>query len=496
MINLSAFIRYHAANTPDRIAIVYGGRRVSYGDLWRGIGRVACLLAARGIAPGDTVALFMKNSVAFLELAFAASHLGAVLLPINFRLAADEAAYILGNGEAKILFADEEFAPLFADRADIVVIDSAAQHGLSALAPDGPVPPMAPRAPGDLLRLMYTSGTTSHPKGVMISYENFYWKSMEHVIALGLGRDDRVLVVGPLYHVGALDLPGLAVPWLGGTLVVWRDFEAEPVLSALAVERITGAWLAPTMTNQILALPGRERYDVSALRWVIGGGEKTPESRIRAFTKAFPGARYVDAYGLTESVSGDTFMVPGFEIAKIGSTGRATPHVEIEIRDDAGRRLPAGSTGEICLRGPKVTAGYWKDPDKTRASFFGAWFRTGDVGYLDADGFLYLTDRKKDLIISGGENIASPEVERIIYELPEVLEAAVVGLPDPRWGERPVAVVVLKPGASLDLATLARHCRRHLAGFKVPKALYLREALPRNPSGKVLKRLLREELAT
>jgi len=495
MINLSAFIRYHATNGPDRLAVVYGETRATYADLWRGIGRVAGLLAARGIGPGDTVALFMKNSLAFLELAFAASHVGAVLLPINFRLSADEARYILDNGEAKLLFADEDFAPMFVGRRDLIVVPAAGQQGLSDLASGATEPPMAVRGTEDLLRLMYTSGTTSRPKGVMISYENFYWKSMEHVIALGLGQADRVLVVGPLYHVGALDLPGLAVLWLGGTLIVMREFEAETVLATLARERVTGAWLAPTMTNQILALPRREDYDVSALRWVIGGGEKTPESRIRAFAQAFPKARYVDAYGLTESVSGDTFMVPGFEIAKIGSTGRATPHVEIEIRDDDGRRLSPGQTGEICLRGPKVTKGYWKDVEKTRASFFGDWFRTGDVGYLDADGFLYLTDRKKDLIISGGENIASPEVERVIYDLPEVEEAAVVGLPDPQWGERPVAVVVLRPGAELDHATLARHCRQHLAGFKVPKELYLRAALPRNPSGKVLKRVLRDELA-
>jgi len=495
MINLSAFIRYHAINAPDRLAVVFGDRRASYTDLWTGVGQVAGLIVSRGIAPGQTVAVFMKNSLALLEVAIAASHVGAVLLPINFRLAADEARYILENGEAKLLFVDEEFAHLFTGRGDLVIVPVRAQYGLSGLAGAHAIPPMVERDTRDLLRLMYTSGTTAHPKGVMISYENFYWKSMEHVIALGLGQADRILVVGPLYHVGALDLPGLAVLWLGGTLIVLREFEAEAALALIAKERVTGAWLAPTMTNQILALPTRANYDVSALRWVIGGGEKTPESRIRAFARGFPTTRYVDAYGLTESVSGDTFMVPGFEITKIGSTGRATPHVEIDIRDDAGRRLGPGEAGEICLRGPKITRGYWKDPEKTRASFFDDWFRTGDVGHLDADGFLYLTDRKKDLIISGGENIASPEVERVIYELPQVQEVAVVGLPDPRWGERPVAVVVLKPGATLDQATLERHCRQHLAGFKVPKALYLRDALPRNPSGKVLKRVLRDELS-
>jgi len=185
-------------------------------------------------------------------------------------------------------------------------------------------------------------------------------------------------------------------------------------------------------------------------------------------------------------------MEAGREIEKIGSTGRALPHVELEIRDDTGAVLPPNTPGEICLRGPRITKGYWKDPEKTASSFFGDWFRTGDVGYLDTEGFLFLTDRKKDMIISGGENIASSEVERSIFQLPQVSEVAVIGIPDPRWGEIPAAVVVLKQGAQLDLETLQRHCRADLAGFKVPKRLVICDALPRNPSGKVLKRTLRE----
>jgi len=248
------------------------------------------------------------------------------------------------------------------------------------------------------------------------------------------------------------------------------------------------------MTTAILTCPTRDRYDVSSLQWAIGGGEKTPEVRIRAFSDCFKSARYIDAYGLTETCGGDTFMEAGREIEKIGSTGRAIAHVEIEIRDDAGNRLPSGENGEICLRGPKITQGYWKDPGKSAAAFFGDWFRTGDIGYLDEDGFLYLTDRKKDMIISGGENIASSEVERVIYELPQVREVAVIGVPDERWGEKPVAVVVLGDGAALELSDLADHCRTRLAGFKVPKQLIIRDSLPRNPSGKVLKRVLRAEL--
>jgi len=330
----------------------------------------------------------------------------------------------------------------------------------------------------------------------MISYENFYWKNAEHVVVLGLNEGARLLVTGPLYHVGGLDLPGLTVFWLGGFIYLHREFEPAKVLASIEAEKLNCAWLAPVMLSGLLALPDRGRYDVSTLRWVIGGGERTPESRIREFTTLFTKGRYIDAYGLTETVSGDTFMEAGREIEKIGSVGRTTPHVELEIRDDAGKAVPAGTSGEGCLRGPKVTKGYWKDKAKTAASFFAdGFFRTGDVGHVDAEGFLYLTDRKKDIIISGGENIASSEVERVIYQMPEVMEAAVIGLADPRWGEKPVAVVALKSGAKLDLDRLQAHCRSHLAGFKVPKELRLVEALPRNPSGKILKRVLRDQFA-
>jgi fatty-acyl-CoA synthase len=493
MINLSSFIAFHARRTPDRCALKYRGEDISYATFDQRIHRVAGWLLSRGIGADDVVAVLMKNSAAFLELAFATSHIGAVFLPINFRLSRDEVGYIVGNAGARILIADEELATVAAG-APTVLLDEAAQSSVTRLAPDAAPAPMVHRTPGDLMRLMYTSGTTDRPKGVMLTYENIYWKSADQTVALGLNADTRLLVVGPLYHVGALDLPGIAVLWHGGLLSVHRNFEPEQVLAAIEAEKLNAAWFAPVVTTAILTCPNRHRYDVSSFRWAIGGGEKTPEVRIRAFSEFFKNARYIDAYGLTETCGGDTFMEAGREIEKIGSTGRATAHVEIEIRDDGGNRLPPGETGEICLRGPKLTRGYWKDAEKTAAAFFGDWFRSGDVGYLDNDGFLYLTDRKKDMIISGGENIASSEVERVIYELPQVREVAVVGVPDQRWGEKPVAVVVLAENAALELSELAAHCRARLAGFKVPKQLIIRDSLPRNPSGKVLKRVLRAEL--
>jgi fatty-acyl-CoA synthase len=494
MINLSSFIAFHARRTPDRCALKYRGEDISYAAFDQRIHRVAGWLVSRGIGADDVVAVLMKNSAAFLELAFAVSHIGAVFLPINYRLSRDEVGYIIGNSGARLLIADEELAANAGGGAPVVLLDEPAQSSVTQLAGDAAPAPMVHRTPGDLVRLMYTSGTTDRPKGVMLTYENIYWKSADQTVALGLNADARLLVTGPLYHVGALDLPGIAVLWHGGLLSVHRNFEPEAALAAIEAEKLNAGWFAPVVTTAILTCPNRHRYDVSSFRWAIGGGEKTPELRIRTFSEFFKNARYIDAYGLTETCGGDTFMEAGREIEKIGSTGRAIAHVEIEIRDDAGNCLRPGESGEICLRGPKITRGYWKDPDKTVAAFFGDWFRSGDVGYLDEDGFLYLTDRKKDMIISGGENIASSEVERVIYELPQVREVAVVGIPDERWGERPVAVVVLAEDTALELSELAAHCRMRLAGFKVPKQLIIRDRLPRNPSGKVLKRVLRAEL--
>jgi len=501
MANLTEFLTFHALRDPGRTALVYGGREIGYGEMRDRALAGAAWLARQGIRPGDVVALWMKNSAAFFDLVFAASHRGAVLLPLNYRLAANEIAYILADAGARLLIADEEFADAaepFAREAveSVVLLDEAAQADIRALAgaPPGAVPSNR-RERGDLMRLVYTSGTTSRPKGVMHAYDQFYWKHLAFLAPLDLGRETRLLAVGPLYHVGGLELPGLSVLALGGMIALEREFDPEQALDAVRRHRLNGAWLAPTMTNMILALPASRWTDGESLRWVIGGGERTLEARIRSFAEAFPAARYIDAYGLTESNSGDTFMEAGRELEKIGSVGRAAPHVDVAIRDDDGQDLAAGETGEICLRGPKITEGYWNDPARTAEAFFpGNWFRTGDVGNLDEEGFLYLTDRKKDMILSGGENIASSEVERVLYEMPEVLEAAVIGAPDPDWGEAPVAVVTPRPGAEVTLEALQAHCRRSLAGFKTPKRLVLKDALPRNPSGKVLKRVLRDEL--
>jgi len=494
MVNLTASILSRALRQPERLALVYEDQRITYGDLADRALRLAGFLREKGVRPDQVVAAVMKNSAAFYELALAVSHVGAVFLPVNFRLARDEIRYILENAGTVLLFADDEFAQTVDGLAPTVLVGDDAQRDSRAISGDADKPAAELRQPHQLFRLMYTSGTTDRPKGAMHTYQNFYWKCWDQIADLPITADDRLLVVGPLYHVGAFDLPGVALFLVGGSIVLHRDFDAEKSLASIQAERVTCAWMAPVMMGRVLACEARGQYDVSSFRWCIGGGEKTPENRIRAFSELFTNGRYIDAYGLTESCGGDTLMEPGMELAKIGSTGRALAHVELRICDGEGNELPPGVDGEICLRGPKVTQGYWKDEEKTRRSFFGEWFRTGDVGHVDAEGFLYLTDRMKDMIITGGENVASSEVERVIFMMPQVADAAVVGRPDEQWGERLVAAVELTPGQTLDLETLTRHCRQHLASFKVPKELVILPALPRNPSGKVLKRVLRAEL--
>jgi fatty-acyl-CoA synthase len=494
MSNLSRLVRHHALRTPQRIALSQDGRQVSYAELWRRICAVAGFLRARGVNRGDRVALFMKNSAAFIEIAFATSHIGAVLVPVNFRLAPDELDYILQDSEAVLLFRDEELANMGSAAPSTIHLPPEAQRDASTLGGESDEA-MASIGPDDLLRIMYTSGTTDRPKGVMHSYRNFYAKSSDQIVALGLAPSTRLLVCGPLYHVGAFDLPGIATLWTGGMLCIQRDYDPASALDLIERERLTGAWLAPVMAGAMLASQRAQPRDVSCLEWIIGGGERTPESRIRQFSVAFPGTRYIDAYGLTETCGGDTLMERGRELEKIGSVGRALSQVDIEIRDEAGRSLPCDEQGEICIRGAKVTQGYWHAPEKTAASFFDDWLRTGDIGYLDSEGFLFVTDRKKDMIITGGENVASAEVERVIFEMPQVQDAAVIGAPDAHWGERPVSFVVLQSGQNLSEAQILSHCRNRLAAFKVPDRVVFASALPRNPSGKLLKRELRKSIA-
>ncbi|MGH7322829.1 MAG: acyl-CoA synthetase [Candidatus Rokuibacteriota bacterium] len=502
--NLAGVLAHHADRFPDRPCLVWGKETITYGELDRRAARTAAGLARLGLGPGDVVAVLLYNCPEFIEAMFAVARLGAIFMPMNWRLAGDEVAYIAGHAGAKLVLSEPELAALAdAARKDLpqarLVGIGGAPPGWTAvesLREDGESSPLAAVAADDVHRLMYTSGTTARPKGVMITYANLYWKNVAHVVEFGLTGADKGLACGPLYHVGALDLTTTTVLYAGGTVEIHRKFAAADVLDAFERRGISNVWLAPAMVNQILAHPSLQARDLAGVQLIIDGGEKMPLPLIERLLRAFPNAWFADAYGLTETVSGDTFLDKRTTVRKIGSVGKPCLHLEVAIWDDADRPLPAGTLGEIVLRGPKVFKGYWKDPEATATAFRGGWFHTGDIGNVDDEGFLYIVDRKKDMIISGGENIASPEVERVLYEHPAVLEAAVVGRPDPRWGEVPIAFVVCREGAAATDGELRQFCLARLAKYKVPRAVEFIDALPRNPSGKVLKRVLRERVPT
>ncbi len=518
--NWFAVLEHHATRTPEKPITVFRGETITYRQMAARAAALAGGLSRIGVGRGEVVGLLSHNCPEFLEVIFASNYLGAIAMPINWRLAAPEVRYILEHSEARALFCDEPLTEL-ADEAtkDLeptplkVCVSQAVPAGWAAVGQlrsatgagtgegngAGAAAGAGGRVPAnadDVHRLMYTSGTTGRPKGVMITHGNLAWKNLAHIVELGFKGSDLGLACGPLYHVGALDLTTTSLIAAGATTIIHNAFDASDVVDELERSKVTTVWLAPAMVNAIMALPAIEDRDLSSVRLIINGGEKMPIPLIQRIKKVFPSAWFADAYGLTETVSGDTFLDRDSIITKLGSVGRPCLHLELDIWDERGSPVPAGERGEIVLRGPKVFKGYWRDTDATAAAFAGGWFHTGDIGLRDEDGYLFVVDRLKDMIVSGGENIAGSEVERVLYEHDAVGEVAVVGCPDDRWGEVPVAFVVLLEGATATAEELVDHCHAQLARFKVPKRVNFIDALPRNPSGKVLKRELRDRLIT
>lgn len=497
MYNFASVADHNASHHPKKIVLSQGDHRLTNREFATRVEALAAGLAELGIGQDDIVALLLYNHIEFIEMAFACNRIGAAFLPLNYRLSPAEWEFILGHSDAVALLTEPEFAAT-APAAGVKhrILLGAARPGWLSYADlvdrhQGARVPLEEVDPDRLQRLMYTSGTTSRPKGVRITHANLLHKNLAHIVEFGLTAADKTLVCGPLYHVGGLDLPGLGTLHAGGSLALLRRFDAAEVVAAIERERPTNIWLAPAMMNAILQLPDLSGRDTSSLRFIIGGGEKMPEPLIERIRAAFPTTWFADAYGLTETVAGDTFNDAAHALSKVGSVGRPVLHVRVRIVDETGAEVPAGTLGEIALSGPKVFGGYWRDPEASAKVLRDGWFHTGDIGRVDADGYLYIEDRKKDMIVSGGENIATPEVERVLYEHPDVVEAAVVGMPHERWGEVPKAFVVCRPGASVDAAGLTRHCRERLAKFKVPVEIVFLDELPRTPSGKVVKRQLR-----
>ncbi|MGH8996316.1 MAG: acyl-CoA synthetase [Acidimicrobiales bacterium] len=502
-MNWFGVLAHHADRAPEKAMIVFGDQVVTYAQMATQSVALAAGMHERGVAAGDVVALLSYNSPEFLETIFAANYLGAIVMPINWRLAAPEVRYVLEHSEARALVCDESLVPIgdaatagIEDRLTRVCPSKPAPAGwieFTALRVGNKVPPT--RVAGDdVHRLMYTSGTTGRPKGVMITHANLAWKNLAHIVEFGFTSEDVGLACGPLYHVGALDLTTTSLIAAGASVIVHPAFDAAKVVDEIERSKVTTVWLAPAMVNAIMALPDIERRELSSVRVIINGGEKMPIPLIERIQRTFPSAWFADAYGLTETASGDTFLDRHSIVRKLGSVGRPCLYVELDIWDEDGKSLPAGERGEVVLRGPKIFKGYWRDAQSTEAAFAGGWFHTGDIGVRDDDGYLFIVDRLKDMILSGGENVAGSEVERVLYEHGAVLEAAVVGRPDERWGEVPVAFIALRPGVSATPEELVEHCRGQLARFKVPKDFLFVDALPRNPSGKVLKRELRDRV--
>jgi fatty-acyl-CoA synthase len=509
MFNLARSLDRNADRTPHEDAIIFRGTRLTHLQLLNRVNALAAAFLEAGVGKGDIVALLMGNRPEFLESALAVNRVGAAFLPLNVRLAEPELDYIIRHAGAVAIVTEPSFAaPVAAIGGQLTspwtVVMVGEGEGAGAAVGYEPflgshlgasVSP-ADVSEADLHRLMYSSGTTAHPKGVPITYGNFYWKTIGHVAEFGISAADRTLMAGPIYHVGAFDLPGIGTWWVGGSLVILPRFDVPDLLTTTERERPTNVWLAPAMVNATLNAiaqsPELGNRSTASVRFITGGGEKMPLPLIERLLAAFPRARFADAYGLTETVSGDTFNDQAHTLSKIGSVGKPVVNLDVQILGPDDAPLEPEAQGEIVLRGPKVVSSYWKNPEATAAAFTAdGWFRTGDIGHLDKDGYLYIDDRKKDMIVSGGENVATSEVERVLYECDAVLEAAVVAMPDERWGEVPRAFIVLKPGQDITAVALIAHCRARLAGFKTPKEIVFLQALPRNPSGKVLKRELR-----
>jgi long-chain acyl-CoA synthetase len=500
---LGEVLRFHAARNRDGRALVFERRTTTFGEFDTRADRVAHALVDAGVATGDRIVYLGKNSDTFFELLFGAARAGAVLTPIGWRLAPDEVAFMLDDSEARLAVV----GPDGDDQCDAALSRTATQPRVIrtsdgsyaawvGAASAAPFPAAADRH--DVVIQLYTSGTTGHPKGVMLSHDNL--QAAKRIPDLPETRwnrwkpSDVCLVVLPLSHVGGANW-GLTGIVAGVPTIILREFDAELALAAIVEDGASKIFIVPAALRILLSQPGVRSADFSRLSHILYGASPIPLELLRESVEMF-GCDFCQQYGMTETSGTVTYLPPEdhgtVATPRMRSAGRPLPGVELRIVDDAGRALAAGEVGEITVRSPMNMAGYWKREEATRATIDAeGWLHTGDAGYLDADGYLYIHDRLKDMIISGGENIYPAEVESALYDHPDVAEAAVIGVPDARWGEAVKAVVVRHPGASVDAETLIAFVAERIARFKLPKSVDFIDALPRNASGKILRRELR-----
>ena len=488
---IGRWIRDRGRNTPDRVAIDYLDRRVTYGELDEQSERLAGWLLSSGLRRGDRVATLTGNSPEHVEAMFACAKAGLLLLPLSWRLSPRELAYQLDDAWPSLLLVEGEYDEL----ADDMLAAAAASLRRERLG--DPAPPGdafgAEVANDDPLLLVYTSGTTGRPKGALLTHANCFWTNLGFDLTTGVSQDDVVLQVLPQFHCGGWNVQPLLAWWKGATVVLERGFEAERSLRLIEEKRVSTLMGVPAI---YLFLSQDDRFrtaDLSSLRRAVVGGAPMPETLLETWQER--GVEIIQGYGLTEAAPNVLCLPPEDAVRRQGFSGKPYAHVDVALRDpESGRLLAGPGAGELVVRGPNVFAGYWENEEATRAAFADGWLLTGDWAERDSEGYYRIADRLKDMYISGGENVYPAEVESVLFAHRAVVDAAVVGVPDERWGESGAAFVVLAEGTETTEEELIAHCRASLARFKVPRLVRIVASLPRSGMGKVSKEELRAML--
>ena len=497
------WIAHHAGRRPQQLAIhdLQTARKFSYGDLDRRTNGLAMTLMGLGISKGDRVALLAPNCAEYFELQFACGRIGAIMLPLNWRLTVPELEYILGDATPRLLIYDKDFAAAAQELArrcglphlleiDHERPDSAYER---ALAIDIAAPPFVALTHDDIGMVMYTSGTTGHPKGAIITHGMVLWNCINLGIPAFISPATVQLVVLPLFHTGGLNCYANPVLHAGGAILIMRSFDPGLALDYISdpVLGITHFFGVPAPYQFMMQHPRFLGADLTRLKVAGVGGAPCALSILEGW--AARGVPLVQGWGMTETSPAGTMLDAADAVRKLGSAGKAVMHTAIRIIDEAGQDLPPGAVGELLIKGPNITPGYWNKPEATASAFTDGWLHTGDAARLDEEGFVYIVDRWKDMYISGGENVYPAEVENVLFQLPQVADAAIIGVPNERWGEVGMAIIVRKPDQTLEEGDVIRHCLSRLAKFKVPQSVTFVETLPRNATGKVLKRELRTQ---
>ncbi len=506
------FLRRPARLYPQKLAIVDGDKRFSYRDYQLRVNRLSHALLRLGIRAGDRVCILSPNSHFFLESFFATSQIGAILVPLNYRLAPTDHEYILNHSGVKAVLVDYDHVGVVEEIRDklqtvetwIAALDSEEPPAgwldwetLIADAPDD-FPPELERGENDLVSINYTSGTTARPKGVMLTHRNFYINAYNLIAHLRICHEDVELWTLPMFHCNGWGAV-YALTGMGGTHVVLRAIDAGEIFRLIAEEKVTFACMAPAVLRTLLDSPERSKYTVQTRPRFIVAGAPPPAAFIERLEREF-GWEFLQIYGLTETaplltISASDYSTPRGDYERRSRAGVAGIGVDLEVLATDGSPVPMddATVGEICARSNVVFKGYWDQPEETAKALRKGFFYTGDLAVWDETGNIHIVDRKKDVIISGGENISSPEIEDVLYKHPAVLECAVIGVPDEKWGETPRALVVLRPGKSAEERELISFCRDELAHFKCPTSVEFRDELPRTATGKLQKFRLREK---